>query len=995
MQPFRGLLIAWGLLIHGAGFAADYYVDSSALGDNGNTGTSASEPWKDFSNLQSTTLNPGDRVLLKCGQEWNSPLPLSATGTALAPITVTSYPADCSAKPAINLATKISGWTPVSGNIYSAATTFPVSQLFANDQHLGLAQYPDAGAALLRISSDSIPPGETAATFDKFDGADFLVADAAEIDGIKLNDFSNAGIHIRTVAWRFEEKRVTAFDAANGTFQLNNTTAFWIAREHGYYLTNKLWMLDAPGEWYQDWNPATNTGTVYVWLPDNSDPNLSSMEGSRFDYGIRISSSSYVQIDNLHLHKANLYGLQISNSDNIKLTRLTIDDSGDVGIRGDNSTRIDILDSIITDSVREGIALRNITYASIVNNRLENSGTVGSTKDTLASIFLNNTSTNAVISGNMIRNSGYLGIRFAAEATVRNNVIIDSCMVLDDCGGIYTWIGKDYTTAGPDLNARLLDNIIIRSPGNHDGLGPTEDPTAKGIYLDDLVHGVTVSGNTVYGADFDNNTTYGNRRVELKFNEDVTQESSTSCVRGTGVISNNTSSGNIFFPLTPTPALYLSSCVDDTLAFLGLSQSNLYNDFYSPTLVSDEYLPPPPQTRKVVQYYDFTQWKDRAGEVSSVLFSPFALQPYIVNNVISPANLVVNGNFDTSTAGWTDYPGFIYWQADCSLDGGCVNVVGRDESSADAKNSANSTAFTITQGRIYRFRASVIADSAGQTARILVKQNATKTSLGLDVPVVAGLQRQDLEFVFVATATQVDNAKVDLEVSPGHSVYFDNVSLEEVDATFNDPVDDSLMLVNHTALTQTMECPVNTAACSGNEYISADGRAMILPTCTIDASRCSQYIGLDGQPVEWPVQLAPYSSLIMVWSENTYRDSDRDIIVDSLDNCPLTANRKQTDSDNDGVGDLCDNCVSVANPDQLDTDGDGAGDPCDPDDDNDGLSDVFELGIGTNPLAVDTDRDTVNDFDEVAYDGNAAAYTPGADLNPLASDTDGDGFTDG
>ena len=36
----------------------------------------------------------------------------------------------------------------------------------------------------------------------------------------------------------------------------------------------------------------------------------------------------------------------------------------------------------------------------------------------------------------------------------------------------------------------------------------------------------------------------------------------------------------------------------------------------------------------------------------------------------------------------------------------------------------------------------------------------------------------------------------------------------------------------------------------------------------------------------------------------------------------------------------------------------------------------------------------LSDFEEVNYDGNAYAYTPGSDLNPLSADTDGDGVDD-
>ena len=103
----------------------------------------------------------------------------------------------------------------------------------------------------------------------------------------------------------------------------------------------------------------------------------------------------------------------------------------------------------------------------------------------------------------------------------------------------------------------------------------------------------------------------------------------------------------------------------------------------------------------------------------------------------------------------------------------------------------------------------------------------------------------------------------------------------------------------------------------------------------------------------------------------------------TLDNCPLVANASQADSNFNGIGDACDpltldedsdgvvdaldNCPSDANASQTDTDGDLIGDACDSDDDNDGLSDLDEIGIhGTDPLDEDTDDDGVNDGDEIA-----------------------------
>lgn len=57
---------------------------------------------------------------------------------------------------------------------------------------------------------------------------------------------------------------------------------------------------------------------------------------------------------------------------------------------------------------------------------------------------------------------------------------------------------------------------------------------------------------------------------------------------------------------------------------------------------------------------------------------------------------------------------------------------------------------------------------------------------------------------------------------------------------------------------------------------------------------------------------------------------------------------------------------------------------CDPDDDNDGLSDIDEALYGSNPFLVDSDGDTLGDGDEVNIHGS----------DPTLVDTDSDGFDD-
>lgn len=82
------------------------------------------------------------------------------------------------------------------------------------------------------------------------------------------------------------------------------------------------------------------------------------------------------------------------------------------------------------------------------------------------------------------------------------------------------------------------------------------------------------------------------------------------------------------------------------------------------------------------------------------------------------------------------------------------------------------------------------------------------------------------------------------------------------------------------------------------------------------------------------------------------------------------------DSDNDGVEDSIDNCPSVPNPDQTDTDKDGDGNVCDPDDDNDGMPDEWEIANFLDPLF----DDAHDDADEDGYT-NLEEYLAGTDPN--------------
>jgi gliding motility-associated-like protein len=103
---------------------------------------------------------------------------------------------------------------------------------------------------------------------------------------------------------------------------------------------------------------------------------------------------------------------------------------------------------------------------------------------------------------------------------------------------------------------------------------------------------------------------------------------------------------------------------------------------------------------------------------------------------------------------------------------------------------------------------------------------------------------------------------------------------------------------------------------------------------------------------------------------NTFGDNDADGIKDNCDD----------DDDNDGVLDTNDNCPLTANADQADNDQDILGDVCDDDDDNDGILDTVDnCPMAYNPNQEDRDNDGLGDACDLIEINLSEAFTPNGD----------------
>lgn len=112
-------------------------------------------------------------------------------------------------------------------------------------------------------------------------------------------------------------------------------------------------------------------------------------------------------------------------------------------------------------------------------------------------------------------------------------------------------------------------------------------------------------------------------------------------------------------------------------------------------------------------------------------------------------------------------------------------------------------------------------------------------------------------------------------------------------------------------------------------------------------------------------------------------DTDNDGLLDFSEKIRGT-DPQNPDTDGDGLTDGYECNIVGSNPLKVDTDGDSIQDPQE-DFDSDGLSNIEEFKLGTNPWSADSDLDNLTDYDEINL------YS----TNPINPDTDGDGLSDG
>jgi len=618
--------------------ATIYYVSSSSGNDN-YSGLSQATPFASVNKVNSLNLQPGDEVLLKCGDTWQvDPLIINKSGTQAAPIVFSSYPTGCVNKPILSGSRAIGGWTLFSGNIYRAdlsAAIFPygINQLFRNGQRLTLGRWPNIDA----------PNG----------GYAFVDAHTAGGSQITDNDlpalnWTGAIVHIKNIRWSMLDRQVTS--STGHTLVLNQGLSCLISSwgscaGWGYFINNSLNTLDQDGEWFYD----ATARQVYLYsasgMPSNMEGSVVQAEGSSIrNGGIMLSGgapTAYVIVDDFEIKNWFNDGIGTPGSMNSDIYHDLIVRNNvvrDVDAAGIN------LSSWLERPTDGRKGLRGGQNLVFENNMVDGANDFGVTGYFTNSTFNNNTFQNIALiknlgksgmgcglttgectengdgfrirlyqvqdsgSGNTLRYNifnkiGYNGIDvFGPGTVIENNFITQTCYTKADCGGVRTF-GDTNLAATTVYDIHLVNNIIADIPGNVDGCHPSRAAFGMGLYIDNFSRDVEARGNTVIntsitGILFQQST--GQIIGNTVFNASYGTEYSGQIDLGGSVTSVSMSNNALYGLGSAAWTLYVSSLSN----ILSSDNNYLFHPYVSQNIAYG-----PSWTRQT-----FTQWQVLSGQ---------------------------------------------------------------------------------------------------------------------------------------------------------------------------------------------------------------------------------------------------------------------------------------------------------------------------------------------------------------------------------------------
>ncbi|HVL75195.1 MAG TPA: right-handed parallel beta-helix repeat-containing protein, partial [Noviherbaspirillum sp.] len=505
-------------------------------------------------------MTSGSTVLLECGRTYQGTLDLRGKSD------ITVRTAGTCGNATISPGRALSGWSRHSGNVFSVPVEGDVAQVIVDGQPLALAHWPNRPQTWARATST------TATTLTH---------------AMPNADLVGASLVFRPYDWAIEARRITAYAGTTMTLAPTgniNFDGYALSGAVDFYVEGKLWMLDSPGEW------AVSEGRLHVWTPDGQSPEGRVWVSGPRD-GIDAVATRAITIQDVNIYGA-VNGINAVNASALRVVNVHIANSSGNGILNSGGSALAVERSSIRNSRHDAIAVKWGGGGEVIrNNVIDASGTVGMPTNVHAAINLV-AGTGSLVQNNTVTRSGYIGIRAFRNAAVSGNTIDQACLVLTDCGGIYT----DAPDRAP-LNTRIENNTISR-------VAP-DQRLAWGIFLGEYANGVTIAGNTITdscnGIEILNG--FSNRISNNVFARNTQAHIQMVEFGGAPVVANNVVSGNTFTTTGRQEMYRLSS-------ELGTSAIARFGSYAGNSYVSNASI----FANYNGEALSFAQWRARTGQ---------------------------------------------------------------------------------------------------------------------------------------------------------------------------------------------------------------------------------------------------------------------------------------------------------------------------------------------------------------------------------------------
>ena len=453
--------------------ATNYYL--SSRGSDNADGRSPGKAWQTIEkiNRESVRFKPGDSILFKRGDTFFGTLTILKSGTKEKPIVYTSF--GKGENPVITGFSSLVNWVKVGKGVYSIALSCESEPniLALNGLNTPKGRWPDKDSFSMISSHD----GNKSITDPKLP---------------QTPDFTGGEIVFKPYPWVINHFKIVEHKSHTLYY---NGTGDEPRDGMGYFIQNHISTLDKTGEWCFD------KGTLYIYFGEVN-PGDFTVRASLLDYLVVVNGISSIVFTSLSFEGANVAAFNLTRVKNLTIDHNSMNFMGVNAIMTNYGGQSDFL--MIRNNVVKNCnnsftkILEEFQNVTISGNDIEDSGMLigmGSVSTVGAYCGITCDAPDCTIENNRVINTGCNGIVLTSKssnAKIRNNFVKNFCVLEDDGGGIYSWVGSK---GKPASGQEITGNIVIGGTGSSE-LGE-KIAAVNGIYLDDGSQNLLVSGNSV------------------------------------------------------------------------------------------------------------------------------------------------------------------------------------------------------------------------------------------------------------------------------------------------------------------------------------------------------------------------------------------------------------------------------------------------------------------------------------------------------------------